>query len=517
MKDYFNNINNINQDEVYEGLLAHGLFNNKLPPFVTSKSFFEYYKVNPTINSKWRDYIRYENMRNINIPRQLAIPSPFAYAQLCLHIKEHWDKIKEHVRVNTENQSHKISRVHVRKMEHSESIFEMNYKNFEDDGWPENDLLIKSNYIVHADISNCFPSIYSHSVPWALIGKEEAKSKTAPRFKNEWYNKLDEYLRITKNGETNGVLIGPHASNLISEIILIVVDKNLYDKGYKFIRYIDDYQCYVDSIDQADKFLIDLSIELKKFELTLNHKKTEILNLPLNSEKKWLRTLKRYLFSDENDTSVKIKMREVFSYLDIALELMHEDKDSKLEILNYAIKILSSKQITTNTLNQYLNRIHHLVLIYPYLVQLLDKYLFGAFSVEKSHIKQISDDLIEYGLPRSSFEPCTYGVFFALKYDFELSIENICEKSLNSDDCIFMLITYIYCKKHDHDITPFIVKAKHYNTIRSFDNYWLFIYEVLQKEDLKDEFKLLKEAGISFIDYEVLNENISETIIDLPF
>ncbi len=471
MKDYFNNINEINPNEIYEGLLGHGLFNAKLPPFVTSKFFYEYYKTNPSTSLKWRDYIRYENIRNINIPRQLAIPNPFAYAQLCSHIKDNWDAVKEHVRVNTENQRHKISRVHVRKMEHSESIFEMNYKNFEDDGWPENDLLIKSNYIVHADISNCFPSIYSHSVPWALIGKDEAKLKTAPRFKNEWYNKLDEYLRIIKNGETNGVLIGPHVSNLISEIILIVVDKKLYDKGYKFIRFIDDYQCYVDSIDKADKFLIDLSVELKKFELTLNHKKTEILNLPLNSEKKWLRTLKRYLFSDENNSSIKIKTREVFSYLDIALELMHEDKESKLEILNYAIKILSSKQITSYTLSQYINRIHHLVLIYPYLVQLLDKYLFSAFSVEKVHIKNMSNDLIEYGLSRSSFEPCIYGVFFALKYDFELSIENISEKALNSDDCIFMLITYIYCKKHGHDITPFITKAKHYNINPNFDNY----------------------------------------------
>ncbi len=517
MKNYFNNINGITQDEIYEGLLAHGLFNNKLPPFVTSKYFFQYYKGNPTTNSKWRDYIRYENMRNINIPRQLAIPNPFAYAQLCLHIKNNWDLIKEHVKVYTESQSHKISRVHIRKMEHSESIFEMNYKNFEDDGWPENDLLIKSNYIVHADISNCFPSIYSHAVPWALVGKEEAKSKSGPRFKNLWFNKLDEYLRITKNGETNGVLIGPHASNLISEIILIVVDKNLYEKGYKFIRYIDDYQCYIDSVDQAERFLIDLSVELKKFELTLNHKKTEILNLPLNSEKKWLRTLKRYLFSDDNNIGVKIKTREVFAYLDIALELMHDDKESKLEILNYAIKILSSKQITENTLNQYLNRIHHLVLIYPYLVQLLDKYIFSAFTVDKNQIKQISNDLIEYGLPRSTFEPCIYGVFFALKYNFELDIHNLSEKALNSDDCIFMLITYIYCKRYNYNLAPFIAKAKQYNTTPNFDNYWLFVYEVLEKDELKEEFKELKEAEISFIDNTVLNENIPEPNDDLPF
>ena len=53
-----------------------------------------------------------------------------------------------------------------------------NYKNWDDDGFPENDLLIRSNYIAKADISNCYPSIYSHSISWALVGKIEAKLKS---------------------------------------------------------------------------------------------------------------------------------------------------------------------------------------------------------------------------------------------------------------------------------------------------------------------------------------------------
>ena len=34
------------------------------------------------------------------------------------------------------------------------------------------------------------------------------------------------------------------------------------------------------------------------------------------------------------------------------------------------------------------------------------------------------------------------------------------------------------------------------------DENWLFIYEVLPKSDLKDEWKAMKEAGISFIKQE---------------
>ena len=46
----------------------------------------------------------------------------------------------------------------------------MNYSNWKTDGTPEPDLLIGKKYIVKADISTCFPSIYTHSIPWALVG-----------------------------------------------------------------------------------------------------------------------------------------------------------------------------------------------------------------------------------------------------------------------------------------------------------------------------------------------------------
>lgn len=68
-------------------------------------------------------------------------------------------------------------------------------------------------------------------------------------------------------------MIGPHASNLLSELILTVVDKNLYDKDWRYIRNIDDYTCYVESMEDGQKFLLELGSELRQFDLTLNFKK----------------------------------------------------------------------------------------------------------------------------------------------------------------------------------------------------------------------------------------------------
>ena len=96
-----------------------------------------------------------------------------------LRVKVKLAKIKKHFQTQTANQKHRISRIHIRKESGKRRIFEMNYKDWRTDGNPELDLLFHedgaSRYLVKADISTCFPSIYSHSIPWALVGKETAK------------------------------------------------------------------------------------------------------------------------------------------------------------------------------------------------------------------------------------------------------------------------------------------------------------------------------------------------------
>ena len=72
----------------------------------------------------------------------------------------------------TKNTSKRLSRIHIRQMSSTPVLFKMNYDNWKEDGSPEVDLLIGSKYVVHADISKCYPSVYSHSLPWAIAGKE---------------------------------------------------------------------------------------------------------------------------------------------------------------------------------------------------------------------------------------------------------------------------------------------------------------------------------------------------------
>ena len=277
-KPYSAFMNEITPDDIYRGFLGYGLFTDRLPPIFTSETFYHYCKDKALqLDKKTYNYIYYESMRNINVLRAFGIPNPFAYEHLCRVLKKHWECIRDKLIANTDGNTHKISRLHIRKRYAVPFLFELNYKNWEIDASPEPDMLLGNRYVVKTDISTCFPSIYTHSLCWALMGKATAKNS---RDKKEWCNELDGACQKLRNGETHGLMIGPHASNLLSEIILTAVDKELCGK-YQYIRNIDDYTCYVPSMEHAQNFLTDLRECLRAYDLSINYRKTQIISLPL--------------------------------------------------------------------------------------------------------------------------------------------------------------------------------------------------------------------------------------------
>ena len=242
MKVYSDYMNEISQEELLEGLLGFGLFADKLPGVFSSEPFNNFCKIKgfPKFEQKGHDFIRYETTRNTNIPRLISIPNPFAYSNLCKHISEHWEELKNVFSEATSNQDYKISQIHIQKLKNKKHLFEMS-KHYTDKDFSLSmhldKLQIMKRVRVSADISNCFPSIYSHSLPWAIVGKEVAKRSKDDR--TLWFNVLDYYVRNLKNEETNGLLIGPHSSNLLSELSLCRIDQDLAP-SYNYIRNIDD-------------------------------------------------------------------------------------------------------------------------------------------------------------------------------------------------------------------------------------------------------------------------------------
>jgi Reverse transcriptase (RNA-dependent DNA polymerase) len=499
MTRYIEYINDISGTELFDGLVGYGLFTSKIPNFLTSEDLLSYSKTLALpLEIKAKDYIRYSGMRNINVPRPLAIPDAFAYINLCNCISQHWENLKNHFDSKTISEEYKVSRIHIRKLYNKSELFEMNYKNFFMDEEPEQDIVIKSRYVVYADISNCFPSIYSHSIAWALVSKDFAKTNKNP---THWFNELDFYTRNIKFGETNGLLIGPHASNLISEVVLVSVDNELVNQGFKYVRNIDDYTCYAESYEKAESFLLALSEELKKYELTLNTKKSKIIPLPKADVKNWVTKLNHFNFTNTYIVEGKegIRVKELKGFLDFSIELMLEE-DSDASIINYAIQILSKKHLGLNAKNYFIKQIHHLVLLYPYLINLIDEYVFAFHGIDVERIKMIAKDIYAYGVRSKIYEACSYSIFWALKYDFSLEIDSIKSDSLGSLDTVFMTIAFRYDLKNNKKayLKEYRDQArvlKH----SDYDQHWLFIFETLPWTELQSPYKEMKRQKYTFI------------------
>lgn len=161
----------------------------------------------------------------------------------------------------------------------------------------ENDLVAeayKYKYILKTDIKNFYPSIYTHSIAWALHTKKEIRKKGNRSDYAKFVGlKFDRLFQYANDGCTNGIAIGPAASDLISEIILSAVDKNcsqeINRKGIDFlgVRFKDDYRFLCHSKEEANFIIKTLQYQMKEFNLTLNEDKSEVKELPEGLFREW--------------------------------------------------------------------------------------------------------------------------------------------------------------------------------------------------------------------------------------
>ena len=512
IKSYVDYMNELTQDELYEGLLAHGLFCEKLPPVFTMEPFFKYCNtLQHSFSSTPRKYVIFDSMRNINVPRQFGLPTPMAYQKLCKCLSDNWPNLQAHFQNTTSNQQYKVSGIHIRKFNDKKSLFEMNsnnqrtddstksdllmvYSNQQTNYSPEPDLLIGKRWLVKADIAIFFPSVYSHSIPWALVGKKCAKANQ----KSGWYNEIDRHVRQLKDNETHGLLIGPHTSNLLSEIILARIDKTLVDEGWQYIRNIDDYSCYVETYEDGQKFLIRLNALLREYDLLLNHKKTEIMELPIAAVEQWKRQIN---LMNSLIISDKMDYKAVRAYLDSAIELLQSNKNNAA-ILNYTIKVLKHQSLTESAKEYCTKTIMHLSIIYPYLIPILDENVFKIFEVTVNQIKDYTEILYRENLSQQNYEGVYYAIYFAIKYEFEL-VELTAQKAIETNDCILLLFTFCYFKKKKDSLSVNALEdLKNYaQSIDKLDfgKYWIFLYEILSVDELLDEWKAMKNKKITFL------------------
>lgn len=138
--------------------------------------------------------------------------------------------------------------------------------------------------VVHADITDCYGSIYTHSISWALHSKKKAKANKSNSLIG---NLIDEVIRAMSHGQTNGIPQGSVLMDFIAEFVLAYADLKLCSLTrnieYKIIRYRDDYRIFAHNETDATKVLKTLSEVLSDLGLKLNSSKTVVSNNVIQS------------------------------------------------------------------------------------------------------------------------------------------------------------------------------------------------------------------------------------------
>lgn len=139
-------------------------------------------------------------------------------------------------------------------------------------------LSLKFSYMMQTDISDCYGSIYTHSIPWALHTKPFAKTHRSYIYVG---NAIDKYVRDMNNGQTNGIPQGSVLMDFIAEMILGYADLKLSElieessiEDYEIIRYRDDYRFFTNNPQDAEKITKFLTEILIGLGMRLNTDKT---------------------------------------------------------------------------------------------------------------------------------------------------------------------------------------------------------------------------------------------------
>ncbi len=164
------------------------------------------------------------------------------------------------------------------------------------------ELALKYEYVLHTDITDCYGSIYTHSVVWALHTKSVGKAEKGNG--KLLGNVIDKHLQGMSFGQTNGIPQGSVLMDFIAEMVLGSIDLELSKKiekagikDYQILRYRDDYRIFTNNPQEAElitKFLTEILID---FGMRLNAQKTLVSNNVVKDSIKpdkfyWLRNRK---------------------------------------------------------------------------------------------------------------------------------------------------------------------------------------------------------------------------------
>lgn len=277
----------------FRRLLSHGFFAPELPPCFVSqdlarfrKMIFDRISALPQINKKPNFYSFISEPTWFYFPRfnredrRHGVPNPISYLLLSKVVSDNYVQLRRISKKSGISASPPVfdwsgPRAVMRPSVDLRDDFRI-------------DLSSRREEYAAADIRAFFHSIYTHSIPWAIYGKEWAK---ANRGYSHFGNLIDLLSRNLQDGQTIGLPVGPDTSRLLAEIVASGIDELLRDRlvigGRDASRYIDDYTISSPNGEGGENLIAALRQSAAHFELELNSEKSQVISTAARHDVGW--------------------------------------------------------------------------------------------------------------------------------------------------------------------------------------------------------------------------------------
>ena len=136
---------------------------------------------------------------------------------------------------------------------------------------------LEFSHVLQTDVVDCYGSLYTHSIPWAIHGIKKSKNNRSNAALLG--NMIDAYIRAGRYGQTNGISQGSVLMDFIAELVLGFVDEQINlelrePKDFRILRYRDDYRIFANNDDRAEEILKIVSQKLLSVGMKLGVSKT---------------------------------------------------------------------------------------------------------------------------------------------------------------------------------------------------------------------------------------------------
>lgn len=456
--------------------------------------------------------------------RFLQIPNPKHFSLLSEKINSKWGDYEAIYMLSDYSQSYPIPEPSIEKR--AVSTFSKNVSEFRD-------ALLRTSIDkmieIKVDISKFYPSIYTHSVTWAFLGKEKAKyyfsqkdnldvlisSGDTDAVLYKYADSIDIAIRACQERQSIGIPIGPDTSHIIAELIACRVDQILKETfahiDLKACRFYDDYYIYVSSKDEADKVLKGLQIILSEYQLETNESKIKIREFPFPHENEFTTYLHSFDFKKTNQSN------SLKHYFSLIWDFADKNRSKTDWLFKYTLSRFeySSSIIEKKSWKLFEDLLIKTALIEPAILDKLTR-IFLSYkkyidSDSKIKLKKLISTIIKDHCPvRHNFE-MSWSLWIART--FEISIEeHLANDIIQTRDNISILILLDLIKN-----TTLVQGSPNISELERelkdnilFTENWLWAYEGIKKGwlnpievnllDNNHFFKLLKDSNVEFYD-----------------